>query len=647
MNDQDFTNLMSRFDDLTELKGNFTEEQFTQICKRLENNKTIISLNLYENSTSNKGATEIATMLQTNTTLTSLILWNNRLGTEEVKTIAKALQANTTLTSLNLGFNYIGGSGATEIAAMLQTNTTLTSLILWGGAIEDAGAIKIAKALQTNTTLTSFDLSNNDISDTGATEIAKTLKTNTTLTSLNLSDNGISDTGATEIAAMLQTNTTLTSFDLSNNKISDTGATEIAKTLKTNATLTSLNLSNDEISDTVAIETVETLKNNKNLTFCKISSGDSNHFETLVERNKQNTVKVLDNLLVEERPTENTLKMMSVRMGALKHFATEDKKYHSLDIDKIYNDARKGAYSKGISSALEIGNAIREPFMLHLNDRELITIAQSEELKNYLSQLKQSYGKSQDEIKNNELDPFSKNIFTNEDPNQQLNSLFRFIQRAGEIDKAADALDKFFQNAYQLIPEHNHMGILNKIKQFKPEYTEIIETLQNNIRDRLLNDISEVVKNHFIEVINQKYDESKHSTKALQEDKAVERFRNALSGNNKAAFDKIIDKSHGKAKELNVIRHTKIGETAGFLDKVKLFFRKLFMAIATTFGPSYEKRAEVIAKNCTKDVVEKFIKTKSEDKGERIKQTRTEAGNNLHNPPLSPRYATKITGKEI
>ncbi|KAF9945675.1 hypothetical protein BGZ72_001106, partial [Mortierella alpina] len=70
--------------------------------------RTLMTLELPDNSIGNEGVKALAEALKTNSTLTTLDLGHNSIGDDGVKTLAEALKTNKTLTNLDLGHNSIG-----------------------------------------------------------------------------------------------------------------------------------------------------------------------------------------------------------------------------------------------------------------------------------------------------------------------------------------------------------------------------------------------------------------------------------------------------------------------------------------------------------------------------------------------------------
>ncbi|MES2215437.1 MAG: hypothetical protein V4485_05450 [Pseudomonadota bacterium] len=209
-----------------------------------------------------------------------LDLHDKSLTDDDIIIICKHLEGNPRITSLDVSYNNIGPAGAIALAR----NTTITILDVAGNNISDAGAEALAQnetithlfanrtnigdagveALSQNKTIRTLWVSHNKIGDAGAEALAK----NETLTTLNVSGNKIGDAGATALAE----NTTIEYLHATDNKIGPAGrnalfesatrrnlrrnaptVAEVARpgatALAQNITLTPLNVSANNIGD--------------------------------------------------------------------------------------------------------------------------------------------------------------------------------------------------------------------------------------------------------------------------------------------------------------------------------------------------------------------------------------------------------------
>lgn len=226
------------------------DESLTLLSQSLANNTSLKFLDLTFLRIK-KDLTNLCKALQENICLESLNLYGKYICDEDAQMLSQALTINSCLNTLNLELCNIGESGITAIAESLQKNRSLTSLNLATNNSSDEGGIALGKALLLNTTLEFLDLSNNYISDKGWNAIARALLENkkSALINLNISRNRIRQADIlTYIGQALISNTTLASLNFGCNNL---GGSEnlgyiIAKTfsevLTNNETLTSLNI---------------------------------------------------------------------------------------------------------------------------------------------------------------------------------------------------------------------------------------------------------------------------------------------------------------------------------------------------------------------------------------------------------------------
>ncbi|CAF1018138.1 unnamed protein product [Adineta steineri] len=192
-----------------------------------------------------------------------LNLTSKNLSCSDMKIVSHyALQNNKTLIQLDLSRNQIKDIGACHLSIGLQLNQTLTILDLSHNQIGDTGISELSVGLKSNKILTTLDLSDNQIKNEGARFLSAILKLNTALTTLNLSENDIKNKGATCLSTALQLNQTLLSLNLSNNRIGDQGGRRLCNVLKSNQTLTKLDLTSNIIKNEILCDISSALTSN-------------------------------------------------------------------------------------------------------------------------------------------------------------------------------------------------------------------------------------------------------------------------------------------------------------------------------------------------------------------------------------------------
>ncbi|CAF1029883.1 unnamed protein product [Adineta steineri] len=119
--------------------------------------------------------------IQEDKTLIELNLENSNKISKDMIYLACALKHNTTIVTLNLNNNNIEREGLQYLIDALENNTTLTTLRISRNQIRDEGLRHLTNALQHNTTLTIFDYEDNHISNNGIQHLCDVLRKNTVI----------------------------------------------------------------------------------------------------------------------------------------------------------------------------------------------------------------------------------------------------------------------------------------------------------------------------------------------------------------------------------------------------------------------------------------------------------------------------------
>ena len=140
----------------------------------------------YEWQSSSRAMETMRRMSENDPTMTTLNVSDESIGTAGASALAEALKVNKTLKTLDIGVNSIGYAGVTAFAEALVVNNTVTTLYVWSNSIGDAGASALAEALKVNKTLMALNIADNSIGADGASALAEALKVNKTLTVLRV-----------------------------------------------------------------------------------------------------------------------------------------------------------------------------------------------------------------------------------------------------------------------------------------------------------------------------------------------------------------------------------------------------------------------------------------------------------------------------
>ncbi|CAF4120123.1 unnamed protein product [Adineta steineri] len=161
--------------DLCYFTKNFSNENNPDI----QEDKTLIELNLENSNKISKDMIYLACALKHNTTIVTLNLNNNNIEQEGIQYLIDALENNTTITTLTMDGNQIGAQGVQHLAESLQNNTTIMTLSVRGNQIGDEGARHLSYGLRSNRTLTTLRISRNQFGDEGLQHLTNALQHNT------------------------------------------------------------------------------------------------------------------------------------------------------------------------------------------------------------------------------------------------------------------------------------------------------------------------------------------------------------------------------------------------------------------------------------------------------------------------------------
>ncbi len=152
----------------------------TPIARALETNRTLLHLDLCDNSLGNMEAVAFAKALEMNCTLQYLDVSRNVMGSEGIKALCEALLEHPSLLVLKLSVR--DRESQQEVTKLLQRNKILQRLDL--KVCDDFPDLHLG--LETNTSLYSFHLSGTYTDETLAS-LAHALHTNVTLTEISIS----------------------------------------------------------------------------------------------------------------------------------------------------------------------------------------------------------------------------------------------------------------------------------------------------------------------------------------------------------------------------------------------------------------------------------------------------------------------------
>ena len=138
---------------ILDMKGsNFTLQSMHAFASMLQQNKSLIQVDISRCKIDSDCACCLAKALYINTTLTVLAMVYNSLGAEGGLAMAKMLKHNTSLTVLDMSWNLVDNRGMLAMAEMLKHNTTLEVLhmLQCENTIGDEGAKALVESLAVN-----------------------------------------------------------------------------------------------------------------------------------------------------------------------------------------------------------------------------------------------------------------------------------------------------------------------------------------------------------------------------------------------------------------------------------------------------------------------------------------------------------------
>eukprot|EP00162_Nutomonas_longa_P008930 comp18902_c0_seq1/m.34647 comp18902_c0_seq1/g.34647 ORF comp18902_c0_seq1/g.34647 comp18902_c0_seq1/m.34647 type:complete len:266 (+) comp18902_c0_seq1:56-853(+) len=169
--------------------------------------RTLVTLNISENSLSDDGYVAIADAASAAKTLETLNIGRNAGVTKKGMEAIARLITHAPLTMLDMAYDLIEDPGCEVLGAALAHNPRLEYLYLQGNEISDAGVSHLARGLAKNTHLRSLDLEGNLVTKKGLLLLNKTVEEHKTgLTNILLVLNKIEYDDMDELTDALRKN---------------------------------------------------------------------------------------------------------------------------------------------------------------------------------------------------------------------------------------------------------------------------------------------------------------------------------------------------------------------------------------------------------------------------------------------------------
>ena len=249
----------------------FQNDAMLEICKALTNIKNVSYLNLSSNNINNESAKFLVKFTTINKGLQAIELFNCNLNEEGVVVILMALQQNQSLIKLNLGANVISDEATEHLAALIINNSSLTHLYLKECGLRHVELKFFTDALAKSQLFIEFDFSFNMFSDQNCKDIAYAVSLSKKVKHLDLSCCNLKEEGMMLLSSALCDTECLVFLNLDGNHINDSAANNIAVAFHKHTKLEFLSLSKCILSDAGLKIIMQPIKELQNLKYLDVS----------------------------------------------------------------------------------------------------------------------------------------------------------------------------------------------------------------------------------------------------------------------------------------------------------------------------------------------------------------------------------------
>lgn len=244
-------------------------EAVDYVCQGLQNNPSVVYLNLSSNDVGPKIANALQSCLPICEVL-ELDISDTKLGDQGITNLASLFWTTsakgTELRHLNIANNQITTVGIARLFESLSKNSTVDTLILDKNPLHGKGISSLVNFLWENTTLKHLSMNECELSLLACDALSNGLDRNRGVNVLLLAKNNFKDAGSKALAHSFRAPTSLIKrIDLSDCKIRDEGAKELAETMKRNSLLESVSLKDNMIYDDGLIPIINATRINKNI----------------------------------------------------------------------------------------------------------------------------------------------------------------------------------------------------------------------------------------------------------------------------------------------------------------------------------------------------------------------------------------------
>ena len=251
------------------ISGNsIKDEGFITLAKGLNNNQTLIKLNISNNDIHQKGLSLGLDIISMNK-LDYLNISNNPILDEGIKKITDCLKNFTNLHKLNISNCGFGFSGFEHLMNALQFMKRIEYLNISGNNIK-SNNFENVKPCFTSFGVKYLNMAKCSLCNESALILGECLEENETIRTINISENNITDEGFRSFIPLFRNNNVIENFDCSVNYITDFTAKYFIKNIKFNRGLKRINFFDNQLKNEIGNLFIEILESNKNLVYINL-----------------------------------------------------------------------------------------------------------------------------------------------------------------------------------------------------------------------------------------------------------------------------------------------------------------------------------------------------------------------------------------
>jgi Ran GTPase-activating protein (RanGAP) involved in mRNA processing and transport len=303
----------------------------------------LTTLILARNGIGDEASGCICRQLQVNKTLRTLNLSGNHLSTTFLRKLYSVLHNSCRLRTLNLSKNRLGPECEDTLSLLLQEFSGLHHLNLSGNPLKDAAFVPIANGLTHNTTLLTLDLSEVGMMDEGACAIAAAIREHLSLQRLYLAANKITDAGGVILGKALCENKNIVIFSLRNNELKDDTADALLEALAVNTTIYGLEFSYNDFSYRSYVKLTQTIEEHKRTLSSNVAEIAARHIEWLRDEERR-LFDYRREIKAEEVAVENITQQRDLKREELANL-TKRKQAETDAVQAELNEVR-GSYEE-------------------------------------------------------------------------------------------------------------------------------------------------------------------------------------------------------------------------------------------------------------------------------------------------------------